>query len=45
MIGSFAVGAMMVGSTVAGPLIRIGRHKVLNIAAVIGIIGVFFTEF
>ena len=44
MIGSFAVGAMMVGSTTAGPLMRIGRRKVINIAAIIGIIGILFTE-
>ena len=43
MIGSFAVGAMMVGSTIGGPLIAIGRLKTLDIAAVIGILGVGLT--
>lgn len=43
MIGSFAVGAMMVGSTLGGKLIAIGRVKVLDIAAVVGILGVALT--
>ena len=45
MIGSFAVGAMMVGATVSGKLIVIGRGKVLKIAAFIGIVGVTLTLF
>ena len=45
MIGSFAVGAMMIGSSVSGKLIVIGRGKVLQIAAVIGIVGVVLTLF
>ena len=43
MIGSFAVGAMMVGSTIGGKLISIGRLRVLTIASVIGIVGVALT--
>ena len=45
MIGSFAVGAMMFGSSLSGWLIVIGRAKVLRIAAFIGIIGVTLTLF
>jgi MFS family permease len=43
MIGSFAVGSMMVGSTLGGRLIAKGRLKILVFAAFIGIIGVTFT--
>ena len=43
MIGSFAVGSMMVGSTFGGSLIARGRLKILNLAAYIGIIGVSLT--
>jgi cyanate permease len=45
MIGSFAVGAMMFGSSLSGWLIIIGRAKVLKIAAIIGSIGVTLTLF
>ena len=40
MIGSFAVGAMMIGSSVGGKWISNGRVAVLEIAAYIGIFGV-----
>lgn len=43
MLGSFAVGAMMIGSLFGGRLIAFGRHRVLIIAAFIGIIGVGIT--
>lgn len=43
MIGSFAVGSMMIGSTLGGSLIQRGRLKILNIAAYIGMLGVFLT--
>lgn len=43
MLGSFAVGAMMIGSLFGGRLIAFGRHRVLTIAAYIGIIGVGIT--
>lgn len=43
LIGSFAVGAMMIGSPIGGKLIAIGRLKTLDIAAMIGIIGVGLT--
>lgn len=43
MVGSFTVGGMMVGSTFGGKLIQIGRVKVLNLSAVIGIIGCAMT--
>lgn len=43
MIGSFAVGAMMIGATIGGKLISIGRLRVLTIASVIGIVGVGLT--
>lgn len=43
MIGSFAVGAMMIGATIGGKLIAIGRLRVLTIATVIGITGVALT--
>jgi len=43
LIGSFAVGAMMVGATVGGKLITLGRLRVLYIASVIGMAGVGLT--
>lgn len=39
MIGSFAVGAMMVGATLGGKLIQYGRLRLLFIASLIGIVG------
>ena len=43
MVGSFTVGGMMIGSTFAGKLIQLGRVKIMNIAAFIGIIGAALT--
>jgi hypothetical protein len=43
LIGSFAVGGMCIGATIGGKIIQIGRVKVLNIAAGIGIVGVTMT--
>ena len=43
MIGSFAVFGMMVGATAGGKLISIGRHRVLDLAAVVGVVGVALT--
>ena len=43
LVGSFAVGGMCIGATIGGKIIQIGRVKVLNIAAIIGIIGTAMT--
>ena len=39
LISSFAVGAMCIGTPVSGRLMKIGRLRVLDLAAIIGILG------
>jgi MFS family permease len=39
LIGSFAVGAMCIGTPISGRLMKIGRLRVLDLAAIVGIIG------
>ena len=45
MIGSFAVAAMMIGASVGGKLISLGRQKVLILSSLIGICGTTSTLF